>query len=257
MLLQEKFRKFREVVDLDGPTTVGDKAGLSKSTISRVYHGRYDANPEVVIDAALAAYGDKTSVVPDGYMLDSVGRLVPESMVKALDKRRDFMVRRMMQRAVTAAAGIDVLREQILAEIEKFCQTASDEYDTSLGGIKGNVQFKSFDGKYLVKRCIDDLLVFDERLQVAKALIDECLVEWSRDTPAELRVIVDDAFKVNRGRVNTKRILGLLRLDIKAEKWQQAMQAIRDSVSVAESRTYLRFYERDKTGKYQQISVGI
>ena len=50
-------------------------------------------------------------------------------------------------------------------------------------------------------------------------------------------------------------MLGLRRHDIKDEKWLQAMEAIAESINVVDSKSYVRFYERDKDGKYQAISL--
>ena len=57
------------------------------------------------------------------------------------------------------------------------------------------------------------------------------------------------------GKISTGRVLGLRRLNIHDEKWQQAMQAISDSIIVTDSKNYVRFYERDENGKYQPISL--
>ena len=114
----------------------------------------------------------------------------------------------------------------------------------------------SFDGKFKVIRAVADRIEFDERLQTAKALIDECLREWTKDSGAELRAIIDDAFQVDKkGRINSKRILSLRKLKIDNETWQRAMEAIGDAVTVTGSCTYFRFYERDERGQYQQVQL--
>ena len=131
-------------------------------------------------------------------------------------------------------------------------------YSKELGGVKGNVQLKSYDGKYQVRRCSNDILAHDERLQIAKELVDQCLLEWSKDGDPKIRTIVMQAFRVDKtGRVNCERLLALRQLKIEDEKWQRAMEAIADSISAVDSRTYLRFYERAVSGKYVQIPIAI
>ncbi|REM31517.1 DUF3164 family protein, partial [Mycobacterium tuberculosis] len=72
---------------------------------------------------------------------------------------------------------------------------------------------------------------FDERLQAAKALIDECIQSWSKSSNVNLKVLVNDAFQVDQqGKISTGRVLGLRRHDIDDEKWQLAMKAIGDSM---------------------------
>jgi hypothetical protein len=70
---------------------------------------------------------------------------------------------------------------------------------------------------------------------------------------------VNDAFQVDReGKISTGRVLGLRRLDIKDETWTRAMAAISDSMNVASTKPYVRFYERDeRTGEYMSISLDV
>ena len=118
------------------------------------------------------------------------------------------------------------------------------------------IALASFDGRYQIKRQISEHLSFDERLQAAKALIDECLKSWTEGSPSELQAIVNDAFYVDReGRINTGRILGLRRLEIKDDRWQRAMAAISDSIQVTGVKAYFRAYERDRHGKMVAIPL--
>jgi len=53
-------------------------------------------------------------------------------------------------------------------------------------------------------------------------------------------------------------VLGLLKLKIGDSKWKQAMEALKDSISVASSKSYMRLYERQgDENKYQQISLDV
>ena len=100
---------------------------------------------------------------------------------------------------------------------------------------------------------------FDERLQAAQALINECLTEWSQGSRDEIKTLINDAFRVDQeGQVNTGRVLALQRLDIKSEKWSRAMDAIRDSVQVVGSSSYVRVYERiENTDQYRPIALDL
>lgn len=132
----------------------------------------------------------------------------------------------------------------------------SNRYGVKLGGVKGNVQLLSFDGKYKLCRDYGQLLTFDEGLQAAKELIDGCLRRWCKDSRPELRAVVEQAFKVDKkGRINTGAVLGLRRIEIDDPDWKEAMRAITESLQVLDSRVYVRAYERDSSGAYQPISL--
>ena len=54
------------------------------------------------------------------------------------------------------------------------------------------------------------------------------------------------------------RVLGLRRLDIDDTKWLEAMRAIGDSMKVASTKPYIRFYKRDETtGEYFPINLDV
>lgn len=202
---------------------------------------------------------ERKKQLPEGYMEDARGHLVPESMVKDIDKIRDELVKALVAKAKDVKAMLQVFKNSAFEEIEQFIELSASEYDTSLGGNKGNVTLMSFDGRYRVMRAVAESFVFDERLQVAKDLIDQCLNEWTASSGPELKALVNDAFSVDRaGNVNAKRILSLRKFNIEDERWLRAMAAINDSLTVAGSREYVRIYERvQDTDRWEQIPLDV
>ena len=144
-----------------------------------------------------------------------------------------------------------------MGDIEAFVALAAEKYGANLGGQKGNVTLMSFDGRYKLRRQIGENLTFDERLQAAKALIDDCIREWTTGSRTELQALINDAFQVDKeGRINTGRILGLRRLNIEDDRWRRAMDAISDSLQVSGTTAYFRLYERQGDGeRYTSVPV--
>lgn len=192
-------------------------------------------------------------------MYDAHGRWVPHALIKEGDKLRHDLVLELAAKARRKAAEDAAYEQSMLADIAAFVSLQAEKYGAKLGGEKGNVTLTSFDGRYRVVRAVADFLAFDERLQIAKALIDECIREWVPGSSSEIRALIDHAFQVDRsGRVSTERVLSLRKLDIEHERWRQAMQAISDSIQVTTSRSYVRVYERiDGTEKYRPIGPAI
>ncbi|CAN5883414.1 DUF3164 family protein [soil metagenome] len=192
-------------------------------------------------------------------MQDAQGRLTHESLVKPIDKARDALVLELLQKASTIKSALVEFKTNAFADIAAFIDLSAEQYDVKLGGKKGNVTLFSFDGKYKVQFAVSENIQFDERLQAAKALIDECIKEWSQGSSPEIQVLVQDAFKTDKeGNLNHGRILGLRRLEIKDERWKNAMKAIGESVQVVGSKQYIRFYERRAdTDQYDAVSLDI
>lgn len=196
---------------------------------------------------------------PEGYRADSKGRLVPETSIKPIDLERDALIAEMVKNALQLRQTMRNFRDRAYADISAFADLSAEKYNAPVGGQKGNITLLSFDGKYKIQRAMADVLVFDERLQAAKALIDKCLTRWAKGSRTEIKTLVQDAFQVDRsGNINTGRVLSLRRFDFDDEDWKNAMTAISDSLLVSATRTYLRFYERnDATGAYDPINLDL
>jgi hypothetical protein len=194
----------------------------------------------------------------ENYWKDSRGRLVPKSMVSEIDQQRDQLVREIAAAATNLRESMQRYKLQAMGDVQAFVDLSAERYGVKLGGQKGNTTLVSFDGQYKIQVAITEHLSFDERLQAAKKLVDECLTDWTGDSRDEIKTIVLDAFQVDKeGRINTGRILGLRRLPINDDRWLRAMAAIADSMQVVGSKTYLRIYERDALGKYQPITLDL
>lgn len=202
---------------------------------------------------------NKGKVDLSDFMEDGLGRLVHIDQVREIDKLRDELVRSLVARAVELQREMINFKAIAMDEIDAFVDQSAREYDVQMGGRKGNLTLYSFDMNYMIKIQISEYLVFDERLQVAKKLIDECLTTWSETGPTELRTVVNDTFAVNQeGKINTRRVLELRRRKIDNEKWQKAMKAISESIQVAGSKSYMRIYKRiEQTKAWQVISLDL
>ena len=197
--------------------------------------------------------------IPEGYWLDHKGNLVPDANVKEIDKLRDQTVRRIWALAEALHQEMKNFKATSFDDVATFVQISADQYGAKIGGNKGNVQLLSFDGSLKIQRNIAEHIVFDERLQAAKHLIDECLKEWTTDGRDEIKAIINQAFNVDKkGEISTTKILGLKRIEIDHPTWLKAMQAISDSINIAGSKSYLRFYKRnDETGEYIPMSLDL
>ncbi len=197
--------------------------------------------------------------IPSGYWEDAQGNLVPVSKVKDIDKDRSKTVGELCAQAKKQSASLLAFKIEAMHAVSEFVRRSLEQYDVKSGGQKGNVTLITFDGRFKIVRQMQESLVFDERLQAAKALIDECIHSWSKGSNDNIKVLVNNAFQVDQaGKINTGRVLGLRSLKITDTKWQQAMQAISDSTRVASTKPYIRFYERDDTaGDYTPISLDV
>ena len=197
--------------------------------------------------------------IPAGYWQDASGSLIPESKIKDIDKLRHQVVTDLCLMAEKSRDGLADFKARAMQEVAALVSTSMEQYGVKAGGEKGNVTLISFDGRYKLVRSMQDKLTFGEQLMAAKALIDECVHEWAHNADDNIKVLVNHAFQTDKeGKINTGRVLGLRRLEIRDGKWQSAMQAIADSIQIASTKPYVRFYKRnDTTGEYESISLDV
>lgn len=192
------------------------------------------------------------------FMKNSKGGYDPIATIKPIDLARNDLVNDIVSKSQAMSKQIADMKQGFFQDINAFLELSSEKYGVKLGGKKGNVQLVSYDGEYKVLLAVNETIQFDERLQVAKQLIDECIADWAQGARVELRALVNDAFYVGKsGKLNTNRILGLRRLDIFDEKWKKAMDAISESVMTVDSKEYIRIYKRNDKGEYDLINLDI
>uniref|UniRef100_UPI003F4C935A DUF3164 family protein n=1 Tax=Brachyspira catarrhinii TaxID=2528966 RepID=UPI003F4C935A len=191
------------------------------------------------------------------FMKNAQGAFIPIENVKPVDKLRDDLVKNLMSKTKEVQKIIEDHRNICWEDIKAFLEISASEHNVKYGGEKGNITLLSYDGKYKVVIANQDYISFNEKLQIAKDLIDECIRKWAKGADKNLLALVNDAFKVDKqGKISTEKILGLRRLEINDFTWNEAMKAITESITVEDSKRYIRFYERrDKDGKYEHISL--
>ncbi|CDH05015.1 hypothetical protein XBO1_1690018 [Xenorhabdus bovienii str. oregonense] len=200
-----------------------------------------------------------TTSAPDSYWVDAKGVLTPVDIIKEIDLERDNLVGEIVKLSVTVNEALDALKTRAFADIQAFVDLSAEKYGAVKGGRKGNVTLYSYDGRYKIQRAMQDRIAFDERLQAAKVLIDECLSDWTEGARPEIQTLINQAFITDKeGEINAGRVLALRRLNIEDERWNQAMRAIGEALQVVGSKSYLRVYERiGDSDQYQPIALDI
>ncbi|MBI1262976.1 MAG: DUF3164 family protein [Rhizobiales bacterium] len=197
--------------------------------------------------------------VPEGYMRDGRGALMPIERVKPIDKARDELVREYFEKAVALSELMKAFKREAFADIEAFVALSAERYDVQLGGKKGNVTLLSFDGRFKITRSVQPITRIDEGIQAAKALIDECILEWSKESDASLVQLVNQAFQVDReGNFSVGRLMTLRKSNIDEPKWTRAMEAIADSITEYSTASYVRFHVRiGDTDQWRAVPLDI
>lgn len=180
-------------------------------------------------------------------MTDAQGQQVPLAYVKPYDRLRDKTARRILARWQKAHAALQRVKAETLEDIAALQAAASGDADQGgLGGEKGNIQFRSFDGLITVRVDARTNIEFDERIREAHAIIQKVVAELASATgQADIAEIINAAFRPSSfGLLQKSRILGLLRLKVKHADWARAMELIKESIFTKQGKSYIYVEEK-------------
>lgn len=201
----------------------------------------------------------KEIVVPEGMKMDSKGRFVDIDKIKQIDLDRDDTIDFIFTEALELANVMDGFRKAILEFVDDFVDKSKIKYDKKLGGVKGNLSLVSYSGLRKITVTIQDKIELNEQLTIAKDLVFECMEEWSEGSNENLKTVIRDVFALdNKGNMKTKDILHLRTYSFDDERWEQAMQAIVDSILITSSKRMIRIYSRDTLDDaYKQMKLDL
>lgn len=193
------------------------------------------------------------------YMPDGTGKLTALEAIPAAKRLRDELVRKEFGFAFAISDQVARFKAHVIGNLEAFDALMAQEYNVKVGGEKGNRTYTSFDGLYRIEIKVQPRIAFGPEMVSAKSLFDECMREWSSDTPAELRSIVTNAFDVDReGAINRTNVHILLNVESSDARFQEGQRALRDAMYVISSKEYVRFSNRTThRDKWQSVTIDL
>ncbi len=192
-------------------------------------------------------------------MLNSRGDSIPTYIVKPYEKQKNRLVNSIHKEAVTLNAKLAAFREKTRDRMLTFCKKCYADAQVKMRGDKGNLTLSSYDNLRKVQISVQNTIAFDERLSIARDLINEYLDDLTEEAPADLRTIVNGAFHSDaQGNLRTGEVLRLRTYNIKAAKWVKAMDIIMDSIVIQSTKEYVRIYQRpDNNSPWEYIQLNI
>nr|VFK16225.1 MAG: Protein of unknown function (DUF3164) [Candidatus Kentron sp. LFY] len=199
------------------------------------------------------------TIDPNDYLENHLGHLIPKDAIPPIDLLRDDTVKDIIAKARAMNEMIKTFKEEIFREVYDFVELSLSQYGVKWGGVRGNITLRSFRGDCMVKLTIAERIAFDERIQAAKTLIDECIHNWTEESRSEVKVMMKDAFNTDKeGTISVHRVLSLRKYDFDDPKWHTAMRAIIDSILSVGTKEYMHFYQRvEGNEKPQPIPINL
>ena len=185
-----------------------------------------------------------------GFWIDAGGNAIPPKYIKPFDKKRDKLVERIFSGAQKMHNNLSTFKKSIEEMVQEHIEELLSS--TSLPPKwKGNLTLTGFSGTIQVEIDVKDYITFDERLNIAKGLIDQYLLRKCDESNSQaLRSIIHEAFNMDKkGNINRYMLRRIMRANIKDADWIQAMELIRESEQAVSSKQYIMFRFRDDPKK--------
>jgi len=162
---------------------------------------------------------------------------------------------------LTEAKGINSGLQDFKNRIKAICEEVYSAFmleNNVKSNSKGNFTWYNFDRTIKVEVAISEPVKFDDMaIQASKEKLDEFL-ESAVDSKIDfVKDLIKDAFSTSNGKLDAKRVLGLLRYKsrVTSPLFLEAMDLIEKGIRRPESKTYFRIWEKDTDGKYQAVEL--
>lgn len=196
----------------------------------------------------------------DKNWIDEAGSSVPYSRTTKLERLKEKEAFKLYNEASAINAKLQSFKEHIVKTVEAVLDEARNENNVALSG-KGNYTWYNFDRSLKIEVNVNEQIKFDEVLiESAKEILFNLIRENVQGDDFIISII-EDAFQTSKGKLDTKKILGLKKhssriknIQMKTE-WDRAMSIIDKSISRPNSKTYFKVWYKDNEGKYNPVEL--
>lgn len=187
------------------------------------------------------------------------GEFIPLAYINGYDKRKETVVNRLCKKAESINEKLIAYKAEFFQEVDELYRIMMSEYklDKAPGKGKGNWTFYNFDKSIKVEINMNDVVTFSDLINVAQAKLKEFVEDKSNGADNELMELVNNAFTTSKGRLDKTRLFSLFPLKIKHPKWQEAIQLIKDSITVNSTKRYFTVSRRIEGDRYRPIILNI
>jgi hypothetical protein len=186
------------------------------------------------------------------------GEIVPEKYVSGYDKKKEKVLLKLLSSSEKLSNLLHAHKAEIFKETDNLIELMYKEHNSSRPeDYKGNYTIFSFDKQIRLTIKVSEVIDFDDKIKIAQDKINKFLEEKTKGADQDLSLLVNNAFKTSKGRLDKNRVLGLFSLKINHPLWNEAMELIKSSITTNHTKRYATVAKRDKEGNYKDIMLNI
>jgi len=185
------------------------------------------------------------------------GETIPDKYVNDHDKLKEKTVIRIEKKATKLSNTLKKFKTEMFKDCDAVIDSIYKQSNTERKQGKGNYTIYSFDKSIKIEISVDDIIDFNDKIQIAQVKINDFLEKKLNGADEDLSVLVNNAFKTTKGRLDKARIFSLFQLNIKHPIWLEAMELIKDSITTNSTRRYVSVHKREADDSYRLINLNI
>lgn len=190
---------------------------------------------------------------------DEAGTKIPYNRINPYERKAETKLAQIAKAAINVNEKLTAFK----ADVQKGAADLYAAFIAQNGGKapgrgKGNLTFYNFDRSIKVEMSVNEAITFDENtIQLAHDKLTELLEDGLEEAKDFVKPLVMDAFSTAKGKLDTKRVLGLRRYadKIKDTRYAEAMAFIDQAIRKPSSKEYFRVWLRASNGEYQDIQL--
>lgn len=194
------------------------------------------------------------------HWLDEASKKVPFKYVTKFDREKEAELGKILKEAEFLNKRLVLLKVSMIEFCKKTIKNYAEKNKIKTDTWKGNLTIASFDNSVKIELSANARVEFDDlAIKACKGLLDEFLAENIDAKNAFISEIVTDAFSTSRGKLDTKKVLSLLKYESKITdpKFNEAMKFLKDSIKNTGSKDYYRITRKDNSGEFKQVKLDI
>jgi hypothetical protein len=189
---------------------------------------------------------------------DEKGIEIQFKRITSYEKAAEKTTFKLFKFAEKANQQLTDLKKCFIEECEELVRVFVEEHDVDITKSKGNHTFTNFDQSIRIEVKINKNIAFNDLFITAcKEKLSSFLGDSITAEDQLVKTLVMDAFNNTKGRLDPKKVMGLLKYKskIKDPRYAEAMELLEKSITRPDSKTYFKVSARQDNGEYKCIDL--
>ena len=190
--------------------------------------------------------------------IDEAGNEIPAHRITVAEKIAEKHSFYLFGLAINVNEQLRLIKEAVLSCSNEVYEAVMTENGVDVSKRKGNFTWFSFDRSIKIEVAINELVVFDDvTITACREKLMQFLKKSLNSTQEFIKDLILDAFQTRAGKLDTKKIMYLLKYEdkIKDQLYSDAMDLLKKSIRKPSKKTYYRIWKRNSSGEYDNIEL--